>query len=145
MPAMRLGPIYFREWRRYRGLTQEQVVQRLSEIADPEDVEEKRIIQTAASLSRVEKGVQAYNPYTLAGLAAVYDCEEWELIGRDPFDGNNLIKMLRTMPPDQQMRAAAVIEGLMVAEDRLGYRPADPPGSRLGPPEKPTRGPSRRK
>ena len=78
LPGMSDSRIYLREWRKKKGLTQDQVVARLELHEDP------LLPRTNASLSRLENGKQPYSQRVLEALADVYGCEAWELIGRDP-------------------------------------------------------------
>jgi transcriptional regulator with XRE-family HTH domain len=95
------GP-FFKQWRKYRGFTQDQVVDRLAMLDDP------GIPTTAASLSRLENGKQSYTQRSLEALAGVYDCEPHELIGTDPFER------------DEAQEAATYLYGM----DELGRRRA---------------------
>ena len=65
-----MSKTYFKEWRIYRGLTQEKASE-LSGLSEP-------------TLSRIENGRRKYDSTHLAALATAYMCEEWELIGRNP-------------------------------------------------------------
>lgn len=55
------GP-YFKEWRKHRGYTQDQVVDRLAELDDP------NLPATGASLSRLENGKQPYSQRIVEAL-----------------------------------------------------------------------------
>lgn len=99
------GP-YFKEWRKYRELTQEQVVGRLVDIDDPQ------IPQTGASLSRLENGKQTYTQRIVEALASVYDCEPDHLIGRNPFKEGEVIDFFRGMQLPDQRKALAVLKAL---------------------------------
>lgn len=103
--------IYLKEWRVHRRLTQEQVVNRLA-ILDSDDVP-----KTNASLSRIETGKQPYSPALLAALADIYDCEAWELIGRDPTKEGVVIDMLRRLDEKKQAQVAAFIKGLEAGDN----------------------------
>lgn len=107
--------IYFREWRRKAGLTQAQVVERLESFEDP------NLPVTAASLSRIESGTQNYRSNLLYALADIYGCEVWELHGRNPAHEGDLIDLVHRLNPRQHPAAAAMLEGLIVAEDRLDF------------------------
>lgn len=69
---------FFREWRRYRNLTQSQLIARL------QDWQAEGVPLTEASLSRLENGKQPYTQQTLEALAAVLDTEPASLLMRDP-------------------------------------------------------------
>jgi len=65
------GRNYFAEWRKFNGLTQERAVERMHTI-------------TQGYLSELERGKRRYNEGLLAEMAHAYNCEPWELIGRNP-------------------------------------------------------------
>lgn len=73
-------PHFFKQWRKWRNLTQEQLVSRLIELAGP------GIPTTTASLSRLENGKQPYNQYVLEALAQVLGTDAGSLIMRNPLD-----------------------------------------------------------
>lgn len=98
--------IYLRQWRKHRGLTQEQVVNRLA-ILESDDVP-----KTNASLSRLENGKQQVSLAILHALADIYNCETWELVGRDPTKEGVVIDMVRRLDEQKQAQVAAFIRGL---------------------------------
>jgi transcriptional regulator with XRE-family HTH domain len=106
MPVMADQRIYLRQWRKHRGLTQEQVVNRLA------IHEDDKMPATAASLSRLENGKQPFTPRILEALADIYSCETWELIGRDPTKEGVVIDMVRRLDEQKQAQVAAFIRGL---------------------------------
>jgi transcriptional regulator with XRE-family HTH domain len=61
---------YLREWRDYRGLTQQQLGDRVN--------------MTKGRISELENRKRRYNEDMLAVLADALRCEIWELIGRNP-------------------------------------------------------------
>lgn len=66
-----------REWREHRHLTLDQVVARLDVLAENLQI-------TKASLSRIERGLQAYRQPLLEALAEIYGCEPADMLMRDP-------------------------------------------------------------
>lgn len=104
---------FLKEWRKYRGLTLEQVAGRLTELDDPQ------VPATPASLSRIETGKQSYTERSLEALAHVYDCEPADLIGTDPYKRDELdeaMKRLNTANEFTRRRVARLLEALE-AED----------------------------
>jgi transcriptional regulator with XRE-family HTH domain len=100
---------YLREWRKFRGKTQEQVVAALEGMDDP------NLPSTGASLSRLETGKQSYNERSLAALAAIYDCEPWELLGRDPYKEGEVIDFgakFSKLDAQQRAQALAILDAL---------------------------------
>lgn len=61
---------FFRQWREHRGLTQEQLADRLE--------------TSVASVSRLENGSQPYTQDTLEALAEAFNTDPASLIMRDP-------------------------------------------------------------
>lgn len=104
---------YVALWRKVRGLTQGEVVDRLAAIKDREAVREK-FPTTAASLSRVENGEQNFNMALLNALAEVLEAEEpGHLLTVNPFAGTlSLVNALERLSPIQQEAALKVIEAL---------------------------------
>lgn len=104
--AMPHRRIYLKEWRKHCGLTQEQVVNRLAALDDP------NMPATAASLSRLENRKQQYSERILEALADIYGCEPGELIGRDPTKEGLVIDMVRRLDERRQAQIAAFIKAL---------------------------------
>lgn len=61
---------YIREWRKYRGLTLEQVAERAG--------------MTAGNLSHLERGRQAYTQHALEAIAEALNTDPASLLMRDP-------------------------------------------------------------
>lgn len=102
-PRQRLRKHYMREWRKFRGLTQEQAASRL-EI-------------TQATLSRIEQLLIPYSQNLLEGAAIAYDCEPSDILNVNPLmEGEviDLTRILREAAPE--VRA----EILGYAKGRLG-------------------------
>lgn len=97
---------YLKEWRKHRGYTQDQVIERLLAFDDP------HLPATAASLSRLENGKQPYGQRILEALAEIYQCEPDHLIGRDPTKEGELIDLFQRMTLEQRNRARAVLQAL---------------------------------
>lgn len=98
--------IYFRQWRKHRGFTQDEVLNRLAVFEDP------LIPKTNASLSRIENGKQIYTQRILEALAEVYDCEPSELLSRDPTKSGQVIDMVSRLDAINQAKVEAFIRGL---------------------------------
>lgn len=99
---------YLKEWRKLRGLTQDQVLDRLSVFED------ENIPRTAASLSRIENGKQIYTQRILEALADVYEVEEpgW-LLSRNPLKEGEVIDMFSSLNDRDRERARDIIEALV--------------------------------
>lgn len=105
---------YLKEWRRFKHLTQKQVVDRLSLHEDP------NLPTTEASLSRLENGKQVYGQRVLEALADIYGCEPDELLGRDPTKEGKVIDMVRRLDERRQAQIAAFIKALEESDGTNG-------------------------
>ena len=81
------GP-YLKQWRTHKGLTQKEVVDRLSMFDD------ELLPTTEASLSRVENGKQIWTQRIIEALAHVYGIESDDLHSRDPIAEKERAKAL---------------------------------------------------
>ena len=106
--------IYLREWRKKKGLTQDQVVARLEIHEDP------LLPRTNASLSRLENGKQPYSQRVLEALADIYVCEAWELIGRDPTKEGVVIDLVRHLDDRRQAQLMAFLKALDAGDGTNG-------------------------
>lgn len=108
---------YIREWRIHCGLTQDQLLDRLQEVAASRPPTEASTIPlTAGSLSRIENGKQNFSMATLTALAEVLGAEEpgW-LLDRDPRKGAEVISIVGRLNEQDRARAAAVLEAMFPA------------------------------
>lgn len=97
---------YLRLWREKRGLTQDQVVDRLV------IHEDEKLPRSKAQLSKIENGKSPYNQRILEALGDIYDCKVWELVGRDPTKEGEVLDMMRPLDERMRQRVAAYIAGL---------------------------------
>lgn len=81
MTEAKFRKIYLREWRKFRRLSQKEVVQQLLEFGDP------NLAKTEASLSRLENGLQPYSQQIMEALAEIYQTRVGLLIDRNPLEG----------------------------------------------------------
>lgn len=104
-PRLKSGPpaFFFRAWRKYRGLTQEQLAERVE--------------MSVASVSQIETGTQGFTDTTLLAFADALNCEPGELLSRDPnIDGAvaDLLQLIR------RKDAATVMAFLNALPDKTG-------------------------
>lgn len=88
-PRRKLRKHYMREWRKFRGLTQEQAADRL-EI-------------TQATLSRIEQLLIPYSQGLLEGAGIAYSCEPWDILNVNPLKEGEVIdltQILRDASPE---------------------------------------------
>jgi transcriptional regulator with XRE-family HTH domain len=101
----------FKEWRKKRGLTQEQVVDRLAALDDP------NLPQTTASLSRLENGKQIYTQRSLEALAEIYQVDPDDLWQLPPPD-ETLQKYVRQLDEVGRQRALRILRAMDNAEQQ---------------------------
>jgi transcriptional regulator with XRE-family HTH domain len=90
---------FIRSWRKHRGLTLEQ-------LAD-------RVDTTHASLSRIERGLQPYNQYMLEALADALRCEPADLIMRDPLQEDSIWSIWSQVPPETRPVVVNMMRGVV--------------------------------
>ncbi|MDG1419245.1 MAG: helix-turn-helix transcriptional regulator [Maricaulis sp.] len=95
---VRMGKSYFTEWREHRSLTQEQA----SEASGI----------SVSVLSRIENGKRKFDENHLAALAKAYNCDTWELLGRNPLDEPAPVTSIwaRILDKSKQAQALQVLE-----------------------------------
>lgn len=91
-------PIYLREWREFRELTQQQLADRLE--------------TTAATISRIENKKRDYTGAFLQAAAYALNCNPGDLISRPPSEPSIDAK-LRDAPAPIRAQIAAVVETLL--------------------------------
>ncbi len=90
---------YFKEWRKYRGLSQDRLADRLG--------------TTGATVSRMENGQVQYNSGYLQAMAEALDCEPRDLFY--PPDRPSADKLLEKASPEMQQKVYSLIEELLKA------------------------------
>ena len=90
--------IFLREWRRHRGLTQEQLAARL---------EIDRTI-----ISKIETAKLDYHQQFLEAAAAALNCDPADLIMRDPTAPAAIWSIWDQIPEADKPRALAILEAL---------------------------------
>ena len=89
---------YVKEWRKHRGLTQEQLAGRLG--------------VATSTVSQLETGKQGYSQATLEALAEALSCEPWQLISMDPGKEGEVIDLVRMLNDAQRDQALRVLRAL---------------------------------
>lgn len=105
---------FIRQWRQYRGLSQDRLVDRLG--VDPENPELPFLTKT--SLSRIERGKQIYTQRTLERIAHALQCTEGDLLMRNPLAESapwTIWEAVQGLSPDQQQDIARMVKALSVA------------------------------
>jgi transcriptional regulator with XRE-family HTH domain len=91
-------PLYFRQWRQFRGLSLERAGARIG--------------MTHGNLSRIERGLQPYDQRILEAMADAYQCEVPDLLIRDPSDPEGIWSIWETVPPVERPRAIKILKAL---------------------------------
>lgn len=89
---------FFRAWRKYRGLTQEQVAERVG--------------MAVSSVSQLETGKQGFTDQTLVDFAHALDCEPGDLLSRDPNVEGAVVDLLRLIRRKDAKTVIAVLNAL---------------------------------
>lgn len=105
---------YIREWRKFRGYTQKELLGRLSELSGgrAEDAT-LNVPTTEASLSRIENGRQNFSMATLEALAEALEVKEsgW-LLSRNPYKAGEVVSIFDALNDAEAAQAAAVLEAM---------------------------------
>ncbi len=98
---------FIRQWREYRGLSQDRLVEQMRELVTG---------FSKSTLSRIENGHQAYTQPVLEALAESLRCSPADLIMRDPNSEIwSIADTLEALPKEQQQTVITMIEALRKA------------------------------
>ena len=86
---------YFREWRKYRGMTQEELAELVG--------------VSAPSISQLETGKQGFTDTTLASLADALSCGAGDLLMRNPLDPDAVWSIWDNVPAEKRDQAMKVL------------------------------------
>lgn len=96
--------IYLREWRKHRGLTQQQLADRL-------DIDRTIV-------SKIETGKLEYSQHFLEAAADALMCEPADLLVRDPTAPEPIWSIWDRIPANDRPKAIAVLQALSNASKR---------------------------
>ena len=96
--SMANKPHYIREWRKHRGLTQEQLAERIG-IA-------------RSYLTKIERGVRRYDQPFLEAAAYALRCEPGDIIMRDPTDEEGIWSIWEQLAPTERRQAVAMLKAM---------------------------------
>lgn len=85
---MATPPHYLKQWRKFRGYTQDQVAGLLEVYADRPENAGKDIATTQATVQRVESGKHKYHQHMMEALAEIYGTTVSDLINIDPAEAS---------------------------------------------------------
>lgn len=95
---MAAQPQFFKAWRKYRGLTQEQLAERIG-IA-------------RSYLTKIERGDRRYDQPFLEAAAYALRCSPGDLIMRDPTETEGIWSIWEGLTPPERIRAIAVLKAM---------------------------------
>lgn len=111
-PAHMPARHHFRAWREHRGLTLEEVAERVGLLGEGRreagDALNAPTSMTHASLSRIERGLQPYNQVLLEILAEVYQTDMASLLMRDPTDPDGLWSIHDQLKPVERVQLVEI-------------------------------------
>jgi transcriptional regulator with XRE-family HTH domain len=91
--------IFLRQWRKYRGLTQEQVAEYMG--------------WSVSNVSQLERGEQGYSDEGLAKLAELLRCTPGQILEVDPTDDNAIWSLWERAQPGQRSALLEVAKGMV--------------------------------
>lgn len=103
-PKPKLRKHFLKEWRMFRGLTQEQA--------------ESRLGMDRSNLSRIEASKIPYSQGLLEAAAEAYGCEPWDILNVNPFmagDVVDLVKLLKDADPAERAEIIGFARGRLRA------------------------------
>lgn len=96
-PRRKLSRTFLKEWREYRGLTQEQAAERLN--------------VSRTLLSKIENAKSPYTQGFMEAAAEAYNCDVPDLIMRDPNSPLwSIYDTLKTLPKADQEHIEAIVK-----------------------------------
>lgn len=91
--------IFVRQWREYRGLTQEQLADRVG--------------WSVGNVSQLERGLQGYSQEGLEALADALQCDPGQLLTVDPTDDTAIWSLWERAKPAQRQTLLDVARSLV--------------------------------
>lgn len=87
---------FIKEWRKFRGLTQEQLAERIG--------------VAVSTISQLETMKQGYSQPTLEAIADALGCEPADLLMRNPGQPNEIWSIWETLDQPQKIQAVRILE-----------------------------------
>lgn len=94
----RRRPLFLKQWREYRNLTQAQLAERSG--------------VTQGMVSMLERNVTDYSGETLGALAYALQCDVADLLMRNPLDPEAPWSIWDTLKPGEKRQAVEILKGL---------------------------------
>lgn len=93
---------FFKEWRKYRGMTQEELAEKIG--------------VTPPSISQLERGLQGFTDSTLVTLSQALACKPGDLLMRNPLDQDapwSIWDTVKSSEPGKRAAIVAVVETML--------------------------------
>lgn len=100
VPKKQRRRIFLKEWREYRGLTQEVLADRAG--------------MTVSNISQLERGLQGYSDEGLERLAFALRCEPGHILTVNPLDEDGIWSLWERAEPAQRQVIKDVAKGLVL-------------------------------
>jgi len=100
--------VFFHEWRMHSGLSQDKAVMKCAEYMQI----------SKATISRLEKGTQAYTQDILEGLAHAYGCSPADLLVAPPSASGSILAIWDKMSEDTRRTAVEQCRSLLESQIR---------------------------
>jgi transcriptional regulator with XRE-family HTH domain len=97
-----LRPNFIAQWRRYRGLTQDELAE-LMGVSKP-------------TVSKIERSGQPYNQHFLEACAEALECEPADLLSRMPDDVGLIWQIWEGIPKERRRQAAEILRTFWTKE-----------------------------
>lgn len=94
LSTMATQPHYIKEWRKFRGLTQDQLAERIG--------------VTKSYVSKIESAKRRYDQPFLESAAEVLQCAPADLIIRNPSDPDGIWSVWDTLEPSQRTQVVEI-------------------------------------
>lgn len=98
LPKRTRPPLHLAAWRKHRGLSQEQLAERIG--------------VTQGMISHLENGRSDYTGHLLDSLADALQCEPADLIMRNPLDPEAPWSIWDTLNPPEKRQAVEIMKAL---------------------------------
>lgn len=110
----RLRPMYqptkIKQWREYRGLTQDQLAEKVGEYLAERDLASG---YTYATIGRLENGKVRYTQTVMEAIADALRTDVPSLIVRDPRETEDFMELMDRASPDQRRTFTDMIRGVV--------------------------------
>jgi len=102
VPMSQRRPIFLRQWREYRGLSQERLAGRIG--------------ISKGQLSKIEKGNRQYTQDFLEAAAEALECSPADILMRDPTDPDGIWSIWDYAEPGEKRQIVNVAKALIDAK-----------------------------